>query len=75
MGYLGRRRELAWQFLFQTTRIRAAVFSFEIRDEDSPLLDELKREIDLFCELFAKPAVEAGLKKFVESRDAQPYLP
>ncbi|HYL11654.1 MAG TPA: enoyl-CoA hydratase/isomerase family protein [Terriglobales bacterium] len=37
--------------------------------------DELKREIDLFCELFAKPAVEAGLKKFVESRDAQPYLP
>jgi enoyl-CoA hydratase/carnithine racemase len=37
--------------------------------------DELRREIDLFCELFAKPAVEAGLKKFVESTDAQPYLP
>jgi enoyl-CoA hydratase/carnithine racemase len=37
--------------------------------------DELKREIDLFCELFAQPAVEAGLKKFVESTDAQPYLP
>src|SRR5437660_7002302 len=37
--------------------------------------EELRREIDLFCELFAQPAVEAGLKKFVESRDAQPYLP
>jgi enoyl-CoA hydratase len=37
--------------------------------------DELKKEIDLFCELFAQPAVEAGLRKFVESTDAQPYLP
>ena len=37
--------------------------------------DELKREIDIFCELFTKPAVEEGLKKFVESTDAQPYLP
>jgi enoyl-CoA hydratase len=37
--------------------------------------EELKREIDLFCELFARPAVEAGLRKFVESTDAQPYLP
>lgn len=37
--------------------------------------EELQREIDLFCELFARPAVEAGLKKFVESTDAQPYLP
>jgi len=37
--------------------------------------EELRREIDLFCELFARPAVEAGLRKFVESTDAQPYLP
>jgi enoyl-CoA hydratase len=37
--------------------------------------EELQREIDLFCELFTRPAVEAGLKKFVESTDAQPYLP
>jgi len=37
--------------------------------------EELRREIDIFCELFARPAVEAGLKKFVESADAQPYLP
>jgi enoyl-CoA hydratase len=37
--------------------------------------EELRREIDLFCELFARPAVENGLRKFVESADAQPYLP
>jgi enoyl-CoA hydratase/carnithine racemase len=37
--------------------------------------DELRQEIDLFCELFPRPAVQAGLKKFVESTDAQPYLP
>lgn len=37
--------------------------------------DELKKEIDLFCELFARPAVMAALKKFVEATDAMPYLP
>lgn len=37
--------------------------------------EELRQEIDLFCELFTKPAVEAGLRKFVESTEAQPYLP
>jgi enoyl-CoA hydratase/carnithine racemase len=37
--------------------------------------DELRREIDLFCELFTRPAVMAALKKFVESTDAMPYLP
>ena len=37
--------------------------------------DELKREIDIFCDLFSRPAVQQGLKKFVESKDAQPYLP
>jgi enoyl-CoA hydratase len=36
---------------------------------------ELKQEIDIFCELFAQPAVEQGLRKFVESTEAQPYLP
>ena len=37
--------------------------------------EELRREIDIFCELFARPAVQAGLRRFVESTDAQPYLP
>ena len=36
---------------------------------------ELRQEIDLFCELFTRPAVMAALKKFVESTDAMPYLP
>ena len=36
---------------------------------------ELRREIDLFCDLFSRPAVMAALKKFVESTDAMPYLP
>jgi len=36
---------------------------------------ELERELDLFCELFARPVVEAGLRRFVESDDAMPYLP
>ena len=37
--------------------------------------EELRREIDIFCDLFSRPAVQAGLKKFVESTDALPYLP
>jgi len=37
--------------------------------------DELKHEIDIFCDLFMSPAVEAGLKKFVESTEAMSYLP
>jgi enoyl-CoA hydratase/carnithine racemase len=36
---------------------------------------ELRHEIETFCELFVRPEVEAGLKKFVESTDALPYLP
>jgi enoyl-CoA hydratase/carnithine racemase len=37
--------------------------------------EELRQEIDLFCELFTRPTVMAALKKFVESTDAMPYLP
>ena len=36
--------------------------------------EELRQEIEIFCNLFTQPAVEAGLRKFVESTDAQPYL-
>src|SRR6266699_3362688 len=35
--------------------------------------EELRQEIDIFCDLFGRPVVQAGLKKFVESTDAQPY--
>jgi enoyl-CoA hydratase len=37
--------------------------------------EELREEIDLFIDLFTRPATEAGLRKFVESTDAHPYLP
>jgi enoyl-CoA hydratase len=37
--------------------------------------EELKREIDIFCELYSRPAVEEGLRKFVENEGVQPYLP
>ncbi len=37
--------------------------------------EELRREMDIFCELLTRPAVQAGLRKFVESTDALPYLP
>lgn len=37
--------------------------------------EDLVKEIDIFCKLFNSPAVEAGLRKFVESTDTQPYLP
>ena len=36
---------------------------------------ELQREIDIFCELYSRPAVEEGLRRFVENEGAQPYLP
>lgn len=37
--------------------------------------EELRREIELFCELFTRPAVMAALKKFVEDSGPMPYLP
>jgi len=38
-------------------------------------IDELRHEIDIFCELFMRPAVMKGLRKFVEDASAHPYLP
>jgi len=37
--------------------------------------DELRCEIDIFCDLFMRPAVMEGLRKFVENTGAHPYLP
>lgn len=37
--------------------------------------DELRREIEIFCELFARPEVIAALQKFVEDSGPMPYLP
>jgi len=37
--------------------------------------EELRREIDTFCDLFTKPAVMEGLRKFVKNSGPHPYLP
>ncbi len=37
--------------------------------------EELRREIDIFSELFTRPEVMAALKKFVEDSGPMPYLP
>jgi enoyl-CoA hydratase/carnithine racemase len=37
--------------------------------------EELRREIDIFCDLFTKPAVMEGLRAFVENSGPHPYLP
>jgi enoyl-CoA hydratase len=52
-----------------TTRAAAKKFIKPIPHE------ELRREIDLFCELFKRPAVMAALKKFVEDSGPMQYLP
>ena len=38
-------------------------------------VEELRREIDIFCDLFTKPAVMEGLRKFLENAGPHPYLP
>jgi enoyl-CoA hydratase/carnithine racemase len=53
----------------RTTSIRAKQFIKAVP------FAELRQEIEIFCELFTRPAVEAGLRKFVESDDLHPYLP
>lgn len=52
-----------------TARIQAKKFI-----KDFPT-EELKKEKKIFLELFQSPTVVESLKKFVESRDVQPYLP
>ncbi len=37
--------------------------------------DELKKELDLFCELFGRPVVMESLRRFVESDDPMKHLP
>lgn len=36
---------------------------------------ELREEIEIVCDLYTRPVVETGLRMFVESTDALPYLP
>ena len=51
------------------TRVAAKKFIKPIPHE------QLRREIEIFCELFTGAAVMAGLKKFVENTGPMPYQP
>jgi len=66
--------------LARTTAAQITKFDGETRAAAKKFIkpiphEELRREIDLFCDLFSRPTVMAALKKFVESADAMPYLP
>jgi len=51
------------------TRIAAKKFIKPIPRE------ELRQEITVFCDLFTRPAVMTGLKKFIENTGPMPYQP
>jgi enoyl-CoA hydratase/carnithine racemase len=51
------------------TRIAAKKFIKPVPHE------ELRHEIAIFCDLFARPAVMSGLKKFLENTGPMPYQP
>jgi len=59
----------------QTTKYDAETRKAAKRFEKPIPHAALRREIDLFCRLFARPNVLESLKKFVESSEAMPYLP
>jgi enoyl-CoA hydratase/carnithine racemase len=64
----------------RTTAAQITKFDAVTRDTAKKFIkpiphEELRREIDLFCELFARPTVMAALKKFVEDAGPMPYLP
>ena len=71
----GRVLEVARASAEQVTRFDATARAAAKRFAKPIPADELEREIDVFCELFQRPAVEAALRRFVESDDPMPYLP
>jgi len=59
----------------QTTKFDRATAAAAKRFIKPLPAEELRREIDIFCELFTRPAVMEGLRKFVENAGLHPYLP
>jgi enoyl-CoA hydratase len=59
----------------QTTKFDRATAAAAKRFIKPLPAEELRREIDIFCELFTRPAVMEGLRKFVENAGPHPYLP
>ncbi len=59
----------------QTTKFDPATAAAAKRFIKPLPAEELRREIDIFCELFARPVVMKALGIFVENTGTHPYLP
>jgi enoyl-CoA hydratase/carnithine racemase len=71
----GEALRLARSTAAQTTKFDRATAAAAKRFIKPLPEEELRREIDIFCDLFARPAVMEGLRKFVENAGPHPYLP
>jgi enoyl-CoA hydratase/carnithine racemase len=71
----GEALRLARSTAAQTTKFDRATAAAAKRFIKPLPADELRREIDIFCELFTRPAVMEGLRRFVENAGPHPYLP
>jgi enoyl-CoA hydratase/carnithine racemase len=59
----------------QTTKFDRATAAAAKRFIKPLPAEELRREIDIFSDLFTRPAVMEGLRRFVENAGPHPYLP
>jgi enoyl-CoA hydratase/carnithine racemase len=75
MAAEGEVLRLARSTAAQTTKFDRATAAAAKRFIKPLPAEELRREIDIFCELFTRPAVMDGLRKFVENAGPHPYLP
>jgi enoyl-CoA hydratase len=71
----GEALRLARATAAQTTKFDRATAAAAKRFIKPLPAQELRNEIDIFCELFTRPAVMEGLRKFVENAGPHPYLP
>jgi enoyl-CoA hydratase/carnithine racemase len=71
----GEALRLARATAAQTTKFDRATAAAAKRFIKPLPSEELRREIDIFCELFTRPVVMEGLRKFVENPGPHPYLP
>jgi enoyl-CoA hydratase/carnithine racemase len=71
----GEALRLARATAAQTTKFDRATAAAAKRFIKPLPAEELRGEIDIFCELFTRPAVMEGLRKFVENAGPHPYLP
>jgi enoyl-CoA hydratase/carnithine racemase len=71
----GEALRLARATAAQTTKFDRATAAAAKRFIKPLPAEELGREIDIFCDLFARPAIMEGLRKFVENAGPHPYLP